>query len=114
MRTLHRLLCSLWLLIPACTDTGPAPEPPPPPTSILPTISISPTGQTIAVGDSLQFHAVTNVSGTTGFAWVVNAPALASVTSTGWLKALGPGMVMVRACVQPNVAVCGEAMLTIH
>ena len=104
---------SVLVILLACDDNTPVATPPPP-TAGVPMISIFPTGQTIAVGDSLRFQASTNVAGATGFSWTVDKGGLASISAQGWLKALGSGAVTVQACVVPASAVCGNALLTIH
>jgi Big-like domain-containing protein len=110
----RKFLCALGFAIVAC-DSPPTSAPVPPSPSVgVPSVSISPTGRTIAVGDSLRFSACTNVSGTTGFTWSVSAQATASVSPLGWVRALTSGPVAVVACVVPNMAVCGNATLTIQ
>ena len=106
---------SLLVILLACDDNTPAATPVAPPFGPVATISISPTGQSIASGDSLRFQASTNVPAATGFTWTVDKAELASINAQGWLKALGSGTVTVQACVLPPTwAVCGNAVLTIH
>jgi len=112
--SVRQLFCCLWFAAPACDGPSPATAPGPPPSIGVPSVSVAPTGQTLAVGDSLLFQASTNVSGVTGFAWSVSSPATASVTAAGWVRALTSGPVAVTACVVPTAAVCGYASLTVR
>ena len=107
------ILCGLWLA--AACDSAPIPAAPAPPPFIgAPSISVGPNGQSLAVGDSLLFQATTNVPGTTAFAWSLSSVGVASITATGWVRALSPGPVAVVACVVPDRAICGNASLTIR
>ena len=110
---MRRILYGLWLAASAC-DGSPASAPAPPPTMGVPFISVAPTGQTLAVGDSLLFLATTNVAGIAGFVWSVSSTATASVTTTGWVRALNPGSVAVIACFVSTPSICGNAALTVH
>lgn len=103
-----------WIAASACDGSSPATAPGPPPSIGVPSVSVAPTDQTIAVGDSLRFHTSTNVSGATGLVWSVSSTATASVTATGWVRALTPGPVAVTACVVPHTAICGMATLTVR
>jgi len=109
--TVRRCLCGLWLAASAC-DSSPASAPPP--TMGVPFISVAPTGQTLAVGDSLLFHATTNGSGVAGFAWSVSSTATASINAGGWVRALSPGPVAVIACFVSTPSICGNASLTVR
>lgn len=114
MSILRRFLLLGPILGIACGDSAPLSVPLPPPAPGILSILISPTGETIAAGDSILFHATTNIPGTTGFVWTVNSPSLAAVTARGWVRALNPGLVMVRACAEPTLSICGVASLTIR
>jgi len=112
--SVRKLSCVLWFAASACDGSSTVTAPGPSPSIGVPSVSVAPTDQTIAVGDSLRFHANTNVSGGTGFAWSVSSPATASVTAAGWVRALTSGPVAVTACVVPTAAVCGYASLTVR
>lgn len=61
----------------------------------LPTISVNPNyQQNLVVGDSLQFIAT---GGTNPYTWTVSNPLIASVSSSGMLKAQKNGTVVVKA-----------------
>ena len=107
-------LCGIAFAAWACDGSSPATAPGPPPSIGVPSVSVAPRDQSLAVGDSLLFHASTNVSAATGFVWSVGSTATASVTATGWVRALTPGPVAVTACVVPHTAICGMATLTVR
>lgn len=99
----------------ACGESAPfSPPPLPPPAPGMPSVSVSPTGRTIAVGDSIQFTAVTNVGAITAFTWAVDHPDIASVDAAGMVRSLKAGAVAVRACGNSQLGVCGSAALTIQ
>lgn len=105
------LSCSILLLL-GCTDYAPVPEPAAPP-SVPMGVSVAPNGRTIAIGDSLQFQASTNMGTIKHFMWTVSA-TVASVDSTGLVHALAVGAVEVRACGKEVPTVCGSVMLAVH
>lgn len=103
------------LAVAGCTETTPASIPPvPPPAPGIALVSIEPTGRSIAVGESLQFQATTNVATITSWIWAVSSAEIASVDAAGLVRGLRAGTVYVRACGEQQPAVCGSATLTVH
>ena len=97
-----------------CRESPPALNSPPPPPPGLATVAVSPNGQVIGVGDSLLFHATTNLTGSTGFDWAVSNATLATISSQGWVRGVKPGDLLVRACLLPSLTACGAANLSIR
>ncbi len=116
MSALARLLgCSAVVLM-GCEGTSPAPVPdPPPPVSLPISIAISPTGRTIAAGDSLQFSVSTNhLIEITEWTWSVTPMNAATVNSSGLVKALSAGKAIVAVCTKIYPTACGMTTLSIY
>jgi hypothetical protein len=88
---------------------------PPPPT--LSSISVSPTGQTILTGTTLQLTALGNYSNlstqnlSSQAAWNSSNSSVASVSSSGLVTALSPGSTTISATLN---GVTGSATLTVQ
>ncbi len=85
------------------------------PTPTVHSVSVGPTG-TIGVGQTVQMIASVNadVGIATTVLWTINAPAsVATISGTGLLTAVGPGLVVVQACSTVNTSVCNNATITI-
>ena len=90
----------------ACNDTSA--EPPPPP-AVVATVTVTPSTATIVQGASQQFLASASdasnqpIAGVT-FTWSTDAPAVASVSSTGLATGLAPGDARIIATAPNGVA----------
>jgi hypothetical protein len=115
MRRHARWWFPVALAVTACGESTPNSTPPvPAPAPGIRSVIILPNGMTIAVGDSIQFHATTDDGTVTGFDWSVDRTDLAGVDPTGLVKGLKAGSVQVRACGKPAGSVCGSVTLTVQ
>ncbi len=83
-------------------ENPPPPPPPPPPPAPVATVTVTPAADTLVIKAPLQLVAVpTDSAGTTltgrTITWSVTDPALASVSATGQVTGLLPGVVQVVA-----------------
>jgi hypothetical protein len=91
----------------------------PPPNDQVHSVSVAPTGITIAAGTSQQMVASVNAdAGVTNLAvnWTINVPAtFASISATGNLTTVAGqvGAIVVQACAQANTSVCGNATINV-
>ncbi len=91
----------------------------PPPNDQVHSVSVAPTGITIAAGTSQQMVASVNAdAGVTNLAvnWTINVPAtFASISATGNLTTVAgqTGAIVVQACAQANTSVCGNATINV-
>lgn len=114
MNVLARFVLTGAFALAACNDSTPSSTPPlAPPSPGMMSVYVSPSGTAIAHGDSLLFHATTNVSAITAFTWSSDHPDVASVDDTGLVKGHLAGVVNITACGKGQT-ICGSATLTIH
>jgi uncharacterized protein YjdB len=73
-----------------------------------------PTGRTLAIGDSLQLHAESNLAGVTGWAWAASNESYATVDAAGLVRGTGTGTVAVTACAKPVMGWCGSATVSVR
>lgn len=93
-------------------ETGPSGEIPPPPPPPAISVSVGPADAALAVGESLQLQATTNISAA-GWVWTSQNPGNASVSQAGVVRGTQPGPARIQACPANTPSFCGVVDLTI-
>lgn len=116
LETMPRAALLGALVLAACSEAPVTPPPPPPfPASLPLSISVAPTGITVAIGDSVQMHADSPPStGETAYSWSSGNTQIATVSLDGVVRGVSAGPVAITACGKVRTSVCGSASLTIR
>ena len=111
MRSLLSLLFVLPLL--ACGEF-PSETPPASPPMGMHTVSLSASGSTVVLNDSLLVQATAGGVVETRWTWSSSNQAVATVSPQGWVRGLTPGDATIIACGQTQIGLCGTLPITVH
>jgi Big-like domain-containing protein len=115
MSKLYRSLLWSGLLVAGVTACGDDVTVAPPPTAGVNSVTVGPTGVTIAVGQTLQMAAAVNADAgiATTVTWATSNAAIASISATGLVTGVASGSVAITACSTVSTGVCGQATVTV-
>jgi hypothetical protein len=116
MSKLYRSLLWSGLLVAGVAACGDDVTVAPPPNQGVQSVTVGPTGVTIAVGQTLQMAAAVNADAgiATTVTWTSSNPATASVDpASGLVTGIASGSVAITACSTVATGVCGQATVTV-
>lgn len=116
MSKLYRSLLWSGLVVAGVAACGDDVTVAPPPNQGVQSVTVGPTGVTIAVGQTLQMAAAVNADAgvATTVTWTSSNPATASVNpTTGLVTGVASGSVAITACSTVATGVCGQATVTV-
>ena len=116
MSKLYRSLLWSGLVVAGVAACGDDVTVAPPPNQGVHSVTVGPTGVTIAVGQTLQMAAAVNADAgvATTVTWTSSNAATASVNpGTGLVTAVASGSVAITACSTVSTGVCGQATVTV-
>jgi uncharacterized protein YjdB len=93
-------------LLPACDESEPGP-------AVPRVVSVTPAGADLMVGEAIQLVAATTGLPTHQVTWSSAAPAVATVDTTGLVKATGPGTAVIVAASVHDPNARGAAAITV-
>lgn len=120
----HAALAASLALIVSCGGSEPSAPPPPPPAVVATVVVSGGSGSVVDPGDSVQVVAEARTASGTAipgvtFSWSSADPAIATVSSTGWVKGAANGSTWISAtAVGPSSAVTssvvGATQVAVH
>lgn len=116
MSKLYRSLLWSGLVVAGVAACGDDVTVAPPPNAGVQSVTVGPTGVTIAVGQTLQMAAAVNADAgiATTVTWSSSNAATASVNpTTGLVTGVASGSVAITACSTVATGVCGQATVTV-